>query len=80
MSRGKFDPSDFGVEMTREEFQELMAEAFNTTFRGSWTIDELLLHPRDAMKFCDDVRNAHGWDNVPDDIILRSVLTRRKNP
>lgn len=81
MARGKFDPADFGIEdMERDDFMDLMVEEFNNRFRGQWTIDEVLLHPRDAMAFCDDVRMRHGWLMLPDDVILRSVLTRRKNP
>lgn len=80
MARGKFDPREFGVEMERDAFMDLMAEAFNGTYRGVWTIDELLLHPREAINFCDDIRRQNSWYSLPDDIILRSVMTRRKNP
>jgi hypothetical protein len=44
------------------------------------SIDELLLHPREAAHFCDDVRRQYGYFDVPDDIILRVILTRGKNP
>ena len=80
MQRGKFDPKEFGVEMSREEFTDLMVDDFNAAFKGNWTIDELVLHPREAAKFCDDVRHARDWRYVPDDIILRSIMSRRKNP
>jgi hypothetical protein len=80
MGRQTFDPLDFGVNMDREQFVDLLAEEFNTTYRGAWSVDELLLHPREAMQFCDGVRHKHGFFDVPDDIILRSVLQRRKNP
>jgi len=75
-ARGKFDPKDFGVEMERETFTDEICEQF----RAHWTIDELLLHPREALNFCDEVRRQRGWYMIPDDIILRTVLTRRKNP
>jgi len=80
MGRGKFDPHDFGANVTREEFTDQMAEEFNGTYRGNWTIDELLLHPREAIRFCDDVRHRHGWYDMPDDLILRVILARRKSP
>jgi hypothetical protein len=80
MSRGRFNPMDFGVSMERDAFMDLMVDDFNATYKGSLTIDELLLHPREALMFCDDVRRKHGMFDVPDDIILRSVMTRRKNP
>ncbi|MFH1924464.1 MAG: hypothetical protein ABIP48_31825 [Planctomycetota bacterium] len=80
MTRGKFDPAEFGVNLSREDFTDQMVEAFHGTYRDGWTIDELLLHPREAVRFCDDVRRKHGYYDVPDDIILRVILTRRKNP
>lgn len=80
MARQTFSPRDFGVDMDRDEFMDMMVEEFSTVYRGMWTIDELCLHPRDAMRFCDDVRHKHHWPDVPDDIILRSVMIRRKNP
>lgn len=80
MSRQSFDPRDFGVNMEKPEFIDQMCEDFNTVYRGQWTVDELLLRPREAMRFCDDVRHRHGYYDLPDDIILRSILQRRKNP
>jgi hypothetical protein len=80
MGRGSFDPKEFGVNRTREEFIDIMTDYFNGVYRGTWTIDELLLHPREATKFCDDVRRNFHYYDVPDDIILRSILIRRKNP
>jgi hypothetical protein len=50
------------------------------TYRDQWSVDELMLHPREAARFCDQARFQHGYFDVPDDIILRVILTRRKNP
>jgi hypothetical protein len=80
MARGAFNPRDFGVDMDRDEFMDVMVDDFNATYTGGLTIDELLLHPREAQMFCDEVRRKHSYFDLPDDIILRSVLTRRKNP
>ena len=80
MGRGSFEPRDFGVPMERAEFVDLMAEEFNEHVRGLISVDELVLRPRGAMHFCDCVRQKHGWIDLPDDIILRSVMNRRKNP
>lgn len=80
MSRGNFNPRSFGVDLSREDFTDKMAEDFSSIYRGQWTIDELLLHPREAARFCEDVRRKHHYFDVPDDIILRVILTRRKNP
>ena len=59
---------------------DLIVDDFNVMFKGEMTIDELCLRPRQALEFCDSVRSKHGMYDVPDDIILRSVMTRRKNP
>lgn len=80
MGRGRFNPNEFGVEMARDEFMDQMVDDFNLAFGESLTVDELLLHPRTALRFCDDVRHKHRYHDAPDDIILRSVMTRRKNP
>jgi hypothetical protein len=80
MGRGKFDPTEFGVSLSREELSDQMVNAFNDTYRGGWTIDELLVHPREAVKFCDDVRRKHAYYDLPDDIILRGIMNARKNP
>lgn len=80
MSRKLFKPEDFGVAMDRDRFDEAIVDQFAETYRDACTIDELLLHPSEALRFCSDVRRRHGWFDVPDDIILRVVMTRRKNP
>lgn len=80
MGRGNWRPEEFGISVSKDEFTDQMVNDFADTYRGLWTIDELLLHPREAMRFCDDVRRLHGYFDVPDDIILRVILQRRKNP
>lgn len=80
MARGSFDPKQFGVNLGKDEFTDQMVDEFNTTYRGQLTIDELLLRPRSAIHFCESVRTKHGYYDLPDDIILRVILGRRKNP
>lgn len=80
MARASFSPSDFGVDLSKDEFVDRMVEAFGGVYRDGWTVDELLLHPREALNFCDQVRRRYGYFDVPDDIILRSIMQRRKNP
>jgi hypothetical protein len=79
MARGNFDPKDFGVNLDKEAFVDQMVEDFAAMYRGQITIEELTLHPREAAKFCDDVRRMHGYFDMPDDIILRSIVNRRKD-
>lgn len=76
----RLDPSDFGIKDDIATFTDDMVNRFNTRFRGQMTIDELLLHPREAQLFCDEVRHSMGNFMLPDQFILRSILTRRKNP
>ena len=76
MTRGKFNPADFDVDLSREDLTDQIVSDFSETYRDTWTIDELLLHPREAVRFCDDVRRRHGYYDLPDDIILRVILTR----
>ena len=76
----KMTPEDFGINMSITDFQDDMADRFNTRFQGLWSIDELLLHPREAQLSCDRVRQDIGNYLVEDQFILRSILTRRKNP
>ena len=80
MTRHKFEPSDFGILMDKDRFIDQMVDDFAEAYRDGWTIDELCLHPREATRFCDDVRHRHGYFDLPDDIILRSIMQRRKNP
>jgi len=78
MGRGQFSPLEFGVALTRESLIDAMVEDFSIFYRDQWTIDELLLHPREATHFCDEVRRKHQFFDLPDDIILRCIMTARK--
>jgi len=80
MGRGKFAPQEFGVDLSHEDFTDQMVDDFNITYHGIWTIDELCLHPGEAMQFCNDVRRKHEYYDLPDDIILRVIMGRRKSP
>lgn len=80
MARASINPREYGVDMERDAFLDLMVEELAGYARGQLTLDELLLRPRAALHFCDTVRQQHGWFDLPDDIILRSIMQRRKNP
>ncbi len=66
--------------MERENFLDLMCDDFNDFVRGSLSVDEMLLRPRTARHFCDIVRAKHLFDDLPDDMILRAIMQRRRNP
>lgn len=80
MARQQMEPSEFGVRLDRETFIELMIEEFNAYTQGQLSLDELLLRPRSAMHFCETIRGKHAWFDLPDDVILRTIMNRRKNP
>lgn len=68
----------FGITQPHEHVSAVIAQLFHERFPTGVTVDELLLHPRDAMRFCDSVRDRQGWIGIPDDVILRALLNRRK--
>ena len=74
------DPSEYGVDMDPGDFRECCVEEFNLYTMGRMTLDEVLLRPRVAVHFCDSIRQKFKWFDMPDDILLRSVMARRKNP
>ena len=80
MSRGRFKPTDFGVDMEKTEFIDDIVNEFSDYTRGQISLDEMLLRPDTSKAFCNHVRARKRWYDVPDDIILRSVMQRRKNP
>jgi len=80
MGRGDFDPAEFGVSLDKASFTDQMVDEFNLVYKGGWTIDELCLHPDEAKRFCVDTKRKFGYYDLPDDIILRAVMNRRKRP
>jgi hypothetical protein len=79
MARQTIDPKDYGVNLTKGEFTDLMVGEMAEYTRGTISLDNMLLRPRTALHFCDSVRQRHGFFDLPDDIILRAIMTRRKN-
>ena len=65
-----------GCEMDAKMFKELVTERHATMHR-SWTEDDLVCHPQEASQFCDVIRREIGA-NIPDDVILRTLLNARK--
>ena len=80
MARQRLDFSHFGITEDSETVIDRLVTHFNEHTRGVITIDELLLHPSDAIQFCNRVRAAEGWFGLPDDMVLRPILNRRKKP
>ena len=70
--------AEFGVDEDPDAFVDRLADVFHRMF-PAFTIDELLVRPRQALRFCDGVRETLGNYDNPDDILLRPLLNRRKH-
>ena len=77
MARDRFNPQDFGINMSKDDLTDMLLDKLSAMYRGLWTIDELLLHPLDAHRFCDEVRMEHGFYDAPDEVLLRPMINRR---
>jgi hypothetical protein len=71
--------ADYGIDDDPDVFVDALIDLMGQMY-PAFTIDELLLRPREAIKFCDVVRHRHGAYDLPDDVILRPMLNRRKHP
>lgn len=80
MRRGDFSPLEYGIDLTKDNLIDTLVDEFNTVFKGQLTIDEVCLRPKVAMHFCDSVRQKHRFFDLPDDIMLRCIMNRRKAP
>jgi hypothetical protein len=70
---------EHGCDMSANQFQ-IFADAMFTEHGGYDALDEMLLHPDDAKKFCNTVRDqGREFASLPDDLILRSIIIYRKS-
>ena len=76
----RINPALYGVPLTYRQFAQVVADRFCDWERAKWAVDEMLLHPVDAMKFCQRVRDCKRgeWDKLPDAVILRTLMNIRK--
>jgi len=78
MGQFKWLPSDFGIKQDRSELIDMFIDELRTAYRGMWTVDELVSHPQDAIRFCHDFRMKHGMYSLPDHVILKTLMNERK--
>jgi hypothetical protein len=64
-------------EFTLAEFRDVVQEVF-AVLHPSWTDEELLFNPHDALRFCDAVR-CRTCLGIPDNFILRTLVNVRKH-
>ena len=70
--------AEYGIDTEPEMFVDQLVELFQGLY-PAFTIDELLVRPREALKFCDAVRTSCRNYDLPDDLLLRPLLNRRKH-
>lgn len=78
MGQPKWKPQDFGINMKRKELIDMFIDELRSVYHGQWTVDELVTHPQDAMRFCTDFRMKNGFMGLPDNIILKTLMNERK--
>ncbi len=66
-----------GYKGTVDAFRDVITEEFHGMFR-SWTDEELMCHPREAVHFCNCVRLKSRLTDIPDSLILRTLTNNRK--
>jgi transcriptional regulator with XRE-family HTH domain len=69
--------AEYGCELDRVEFRELLEEHKALT-SPNWTVDELVCHPDEAKSYCNHIRTMPDCENLPDPLILRTLLNARK--
>lgn len=81
----RLDLTRFDIQMDPTAFKDLVAQRFVLHYPAIGTVDELLVRPREAARYCDHVRDAlaateEAAYDLPDDVILRTLLNARKRP
>ena len=66
-----------GWKRNPEDFREIVVNAFKRHFPG-WTDEQVLCRPRDSMHLCNLVRQLSLLNDLPDDVILRTLTNVRK--
>jgi hypothetical protein len=70
------DLKALGYDGGEDEFRDIVGEVF-AVMHPSWTDEELMCEPRDAMRYCEAVR-SRTCQGIPDRLILRTLTNNRK--
>ncbi len=65
-----------GCSLDPKKFIEILEER-HTSMHANWTVDDLVCHPDEAKKYCEQIRADVGVP-VPDHVILRRLMNARK--
>jgi hypothetical protein len=71
--------SSYSCGLNREQFRGLVSDKFATMFRNK-TDEWLVVRPSLGIKFCDAIRQTATCEDLPDYLILNTLLNCRKNP
>lgn len=66
-----------GCDMPADDFREMVVELRAVLF-PAWSIDETVCHPIDAIRLCGAARRRAGCNDLPDDLILRTLMNCRR--
>ena len=67
----------YGCDTAPQEFKEIVRELKAVMF-PSWTDEELLYHPRNALDLVNAVRSRVRCGGLPDFLVLRALGNSRK--
>ena len=65
-----------GCALNRDEFSELVQD-LQANLYPSWSVDELACNPREAIRYCDEVRRR-ARAQIRDNVIMHALMNARK--
>lgn len=71
--------ADVGCDIEEGQFREIVSDCLADMYK-SRTVDEVVCYPREAMAFCNYVRNFTECDTLTDVLILTTLMNNRKSP
>lgn len=69
--------SAIGYKKDQSNFEELLVTIFHGEFRN-WTDEDLLVNPREALRYCALVRQSSRLGDLADAVVLRALTNLRK--
>lgn len=69
-----------GCETPIGGFQDILEAVLQDKY-STFSVDSLMQHPSEALAYCETIRGYRkDFETLPEDLILRSLMARRKNP
>jgi hypothetical protein len=80
MARRNKGIEDFDFGIAKEVFLDVLNDTFDSMYRDmDLSFDELLVRPTEAVRFCAAIRDRFKILDIPEDLILRTMLNDRKH-